>query len=266
MAETRICRKCGQEKPITEFYFRRDNKKYRTDCIKCCNRYGKMYRTAHVEQMQEYNKKYREEHRDELDEYFKNYRKTHLDKYREYNKRSRENWTDEQKQRANERSYEYRKRHSDKPEFRERLREWNRKSSKKRRKKITAYEEARKKNDPVFKLKKQLRNEIRESFNRRGVRKSGHTEDIVGCDLDYLYRHLCMTYFIRYGEEYDGNTIVHIDHIKPLSNAHTEEEVVELCRWHNLQLLKAEDNLYKNDDEFYLLSIEDIIDNNQKEL
>ena len=132
------------------------------------------------------------------------------------------------------------------PDYIERRRTWSRESGKRRRKKITAYEENRKKIDPVFKLKKQIRGEIRASFNRRGYRKSERTEYIVGCTLTELYAHLCMTYRVRYGKEYNAKEVVHIDHIIPLSNAHTKKEVIELCRWDNLQLLTAKDNLIKN--------------------
>ena len=33
--ETRICKTCGIEKEITEFYFRKENNNYRTECKKC---------------------------------------------------------------------------------------------------------------------------------------------------------------------------------------------------------------------------------------
>ena len=157
--------------------------------------------------------------------------------------------TPEQREKVNVAGKRYRDRHKDEPEFIERRRAWNRESTKRRRKKITAHEEARKKVDPVFKLRKQIRNEVRESFKRRGHRKSERTERIVGCSLAKLYEHLCMAYAVRYGKEYDGKELVHIDHIIPLSNAKTEEDVIKLCHWDNLQLLTAEDNLLKNDNE-----------------
>lgn len=40
---------------------------------------------------------------------------------------------------------------------------------------------------------------------------------------------------------------VHIDHIIPLATAKTEEDVIKLCHYTNLQLLKGEDNLSKGD-------------------
>lgn len=245
--ETKKCIVCGEEKPLSEFYFRKDNNKYRNDCKSCNNEQSHRYRLAHLEQEREHSRKYREAHKEELTEYSRNYQKAHLDKFREYNKKARDNWTPEQKERANERSRRSRERRKDDPEYREKIRQWNRESSLRRRKKITAYEQARKKYDPIFKLKKQLRNEIRESFKRRGLRKSAHTEELVGCSIEKLCHHLLMTYEVRYGETYDGVSEVHIDHIKPLSTAHTEDEVIRLCRWDNLQLLKPEDNLYKSD-------------------
>ena len=35
--KTKICTKCGIEKPLSEFYFRKDNNKYRNECKKCNN-------------------------------------------------------------------------------------------------------------------------------------------------------------------------------------------------------------------------------------
>lgn len=33
--ETQVCNKCGKEKPLTDYYFRSDNKTYRKDCKDC---------------------------------------------------------------------------------------------------------------------------------------------------------------------------------------------------------------------------------------
>ena len=40
---------------------------------------------------------------------------------------------------------------------------------------------------------------------------------------------------------------MHVDHIIPLSTANTEEDILKLCNFKNLQLLKAKDNLDKKD-------------------
>jgi len=48
------------------------------------------------------------------------------------------------------------------------------------------------------------------------------------------------------GIEWNGIEKVQIDHIKPLKYAKTEEEVIKLCHYTNLQLLKEKDNLEKS--------------------
>ena len=77
--------------------------------------------------------------------------------------------------------------------------------------------------------------------------KSNKTEKIVGMPLNDLYIYLLKTFKNNYGYEWDGVEAVHIDHIKPLKQCNTEEEVIKCCHYTNLQLLKAKDNLKKGD-------------------
>ena len=58
--------------------------------------------------------------------------------------------------------------------------------------------------------------------------------------------HLLQTFKSNYGYEWDKVEPVHIDHIIPLATAKTEEDIIKLCHYTNLQLLKAKDNLRKN--------------------
>lgn len=241
------CRVCGQIKPIDDFSIRSDTGRRRNECHQCKLHYLKQYRSnpEHKERAHALNKEYRENHREELNKYSKEYQRNHLEDFRIYNKRYRDSMSEEQKQKQNEREKRYRERRKDDPVYLEKKREWDRKSSKRRRKKITAYEQERKKTDLVFRLKKQVRNEVRVAFNRRGFRKSTHTEDIVGTDLMSLYEYLLETYVRRYGEKWDGKTVVHVDHIIPLAMAHSEKDVIRLNHFSNLQLLRGEDNLKK---------------------
>ena len=105
----------------------------------------------------------------------------------------------------------------------------------------------RKETDIIFKLKEQVRDTIKKSF--RGILKGkrGRTKEILGCDLDFFIAYLLKTYKNNYGVDYDNKEKVHIDHIIPLATAKTKEEVIKLCHYTNLQLLKAKDNLSKND-------------------
>ena len=92
-----------------------------------------------------------------------------------------------------------------------------------------------------------MRNLIKHSFERQGYSKKSHTYEIIGTDYETFYNHLLRTFVDNYGYDWDGKEEVHIDHIIPLASAKTEEEIVKLCHYSNLQLLKAKDNLDKSD-------------------
>lgn len=178
----------------------------------------------------EYQKKYRESHK----EYYKKYYQEHKEKIKEQNKQRRlENYDYYiEKEREN-----YIKNHSKKLES---SREWK----KRNREKIRQYEKS-KNEDKLFHLKVQTRKMIRKSFDRKNYNKNSKTQKILGCSYEMLIKHLLQTYKNNYGYEWDYKEPVHIDHIIPLSSAKTEEEVIKLCYYTNLQLLKEKDNLKK---------------------
>lgn len=107
------------------------------------------------------------------------------------------------------------------------------------------YTKERFEKDYVFKLKHQLRTQLKRSFERKGKIKNKHTEEILGCTIDFFIKYLLNTYKNNYGVEWNKKEKVHIDHIIPLAIATTKEEVMQLCNYKNLQLLKAKDNLQK---------------------
>jgi len=49
--ETQVCRKCGLEKSLSEYYFRNDAQKHRRDCKACASSRSKVYRLANPERM-----------------------------------------------------------------------------------------------------------------------------------------------------------------------------------------------------------------------
>lgn len=101
-------------------------------------------------------------------------------------------------------------------------------------------------NDNFYKLKIQTRHLIFKAFERKKYKKDSKTEEILGCDYETFIKHLLETYKNNYGVEWNKKEQVHIDHIIPLSTAKSEEEVIKLNHYANLQLLKAEDNLHKS--------------------
>lgn len=105
-------------------------------------------------------------------------------------------------------------------------------------------------------IKGNIRNLIGQSFRRacKGNHvKSSSTEDILGCTLDFFKKHLENLFedgmeWKNNGRCKDGNcdNVWHIDHRIPLSSAETEQEIIKLCHYTNLQPLWAIDNLKKS--------------------
>ena len=130
-------------------------------------------------------------------------------------------------------------------EHRDFYREYNKEYYQKHKEEINKKRKQRKKNDKIFYLTINMRKSILNSFQRKGYSKNNKTEKIIGLNKEEFVKHLLTTFISNYGYEWDGKEPVHIDHIIPLATAKTEEEVIKLCHYTNLQLLKAKDNLEK---------------------
>ena len=224
--KTKVCNRCGIEKDLNSFRYSFDKRRgkyyYRSTCRMCENNYKKEYRETHKEQISIYMKKYRKEHKDEIKQSWKKYYKNNNNEI----KKQHRIYTKEHKDECHFRSKKWKVNH--KEETRE-------------------YERKRFNTDSIYRAKVRIRNCIRNSFVRKGLVKSKKTEQIVGIHLDDLYYYLLDTFEKNYGYKWDEKEEVHIDHKTPLSTANTEEDVIQLCHYTNLQLLKGEDNLEKSD-------------------
>ncbi len=319
--ETKKCIKCGIEKPLNEFYYRKDTQCYRNECKSCMlakqkeirnkknklrkiekvnkpipiskvcskcqvekpinqfrkNRKGYIFTVCkqcenklnmeryYKRKMQDENYKAVYEAKLEQDKLFKEHRKKCLVCFQvkdlsEFYYRSDineyRNWCKECEKKRTTRFYK-----ENKQDILEKQHKYYRENRETmlQRKKIYAdshkeqlrdyhskYIYNRRKNDDIFHFKSQIRHLINQSFRRQGKQKDGKIEEIVGCDFKTLYKYLLETYKKNYGVEWDGKEDVHIDHIIPLSTANSEEEIIKLCHYTNLQLLKAKDNLNKS--------------------
>ena len=97
---TRICRVCGEEKPLDEFLIRGDSGKRRTECKSCLSKYLKKYRSENKQRISELNRRWTETHKGELSNYRLNWQRNNREKCRAYNKKYSQNMTDEQKEKA----------------------------------------------------------------------------------------------------------------------------------------------------------------------
>lgn len=93
MSKTKICTKCGIEKPATLEYFNKaKNGKYglRADCRECCKKYKKEYRKENKELVKEYNEQYRKNNKEFIRECVKRYRENNKEKVKQSKKLYRE--------------------------------------------------------------------------------------------------------------------------------------------------------------------------------
>lgn len=96
--------------------------------------------------------------------------------------------------------------------------------------------------DALYKLKQIVRCSIRKAASLY-TKKSKRTEQILGCSFLELRAHLESKFLP--GMTWNNQGEWHIDHIRPLSSANCEKEILELCHYSNLQPLWASDNLKK---------------------
>jgi len=83
------CIKCGLEKNVSEFYFRKDANNYRNSCKDCISKYNKQFSDKNKAYYSKHNKEYRLKNRDALIAYSKKY---YYDNFEKIAKKAKENY------------------------------------------------------------------------------------------------------------------------------------------------------------------------------
>lgn len=187
--------------------------------------YDKAYREKNKERIRErknrYMKEYYAKNKDRIKEYQASY-------YKENGERIRErvaNWKSENKDVVDA----YNKRYREEQEH---------------KRKHSEYIKRRRAEDPKYKMVCDVRNMLNNAFNKRmKVGKQKRTEEILGCTIDFFIEYLQSQF--KEGMTIENHGEWHIDHIIPLSSATTEEEVIKLNHYTNLQPLWAKENIVK---------------------
>jgi len=109
--------------------------------------------------------------------------------------------------------------------------------------KINKFYKKKKKTDVLFRLSCNIRCRISNAFKRRSWHKDGGSETLLGCSFKEAKQHI-ESQFIK-GMSWDNYGEWHIDHIIPLAFSKTEDEMIKLCNYNNLQPLWADDNYRK---------------------
>jgi len=177
----------------------------------------------------EYRKKNKEKfiiYAERQKEYRKEYRKKDYEKNKEEHKKKRLKYYHDNREERLVKMSEYKKKNRDKMSAYQR-----------------EYFNNRKKIDPLFKLQNNIRGLIRNSIINKGYRKNTKTFNILGCTYIEFKKHIESMFedwmtWDNYGK-YNGSEKFgwDVDHIIPKSSATTEEELLKLNHFSNLQPL-----------------------------
>lgn len=248
---TKICTHCHAEKPYSEFYRDAGNSTgFSCWCKECSLEYARLRRLGpEGDNMRARDRAHRQEHRDEINARNRERYAQNLERYRGYKKKWRDAHYEDYLRQAKEQRLKhidrvraYKKRYEQ--ENKDKKKKWDKKYRDTHHEHRNEYNRIRKENDPIFRLKHQVGGLILQAFKKGGYSKPCKTAQILGCDYETLYKHLTDTWRANYGTEWNGEPY-NIDHIVPLATAKSEEDIIRLCHYTNLQLLTPEDNLDK---------------------
>jgi hypothetical protein len=125
---------------------------------------------------------------------------------------------------------------------------WTEKNKDKVREYKNSWKRYKRKNDLMYILKDNIRTRISLFFRKRGFDKKESTENILGCKFEFLkdYIELKFEDWMNWDNRglYNGefNFGWDIDHIIPISSAKTEEDIIRLNHYTNLQPLCSKIN------------------------
>ena len=103
------------------------------------------------------------------------------------------------------------------------------------------YRKEKMKTDPIYAFRQRTRSLILTAIKRGGYTKRSTSETILGCTF-LFFRNYIEAQF-KNGMHWDN---IHLDHIRPMSIAKTEQEVLDLNHYTNFQPLFASDNIRKS--------------------
>lgn len=226
------CSKCKIEKELSDF----NKNKVRKDglqsyCKGCKKEYkGQWYKankekiTEYIQDNKEYYKEYSKKWRQANKEKIKERDKQYLEANKEKRKESQRRWQQANKEKLKE------------------YRQANKEKINENRKKT---QRNRKRTDPLYKLKCNLRSRTSIAFKNIGYSKDTKTQEMLGVDWEIVKSHIERQF--TKGMNWNNQGSWHVDHIIPLASAKDEKELLKLCHYSNLQPLWAEDNLSKKD-------------------
>lgn len=111
--------------------------------------------------------------------------------------------------------------------------------------KIAKYRREKRKNDKVFAMADRMRRRINYALSVGGYRKQEKTEQLIGCTWQELCDHIESQFAL--GMNWENRGEWEIDHIVPFASAETEEDIIRLSHYTNMQPLWKSENRRKSD-------------------
>lgn len=202
------CCRCDKEKPFKEFHKNKASKDgFKAACKDCRKIESK--NNYNFEKAKEYREKNKEKRRKQHNDWYSKNREARLKKKKEYREKNKDKL----------KKYRMENKHINREFYQ------------------------RHKDNPLFKLKSSIRSRIRIAIKKQRLNKNTSTAKMLGCTWEGLKEHLESQF--TEGMTWDNYGEWHVDHIKPLALAKTEEELIKLNHYTNLQPLWAKDNLSK---------------------
>ena len=264
----KICPKCGKNKSEDEYTPSRFNKKYGS-CRNCRNIYEKQYRTTHKENIKVSNNKYYANNKDKINAYGQSYYEENKEERLEYHRNNyQENidYYEEYYEKNKGKILENRKGYykENKEEILEKNKIYREQNREKLNKSHREYIRKRLKNDPFFKLRRDVSIAINYGLKRQGSSKLGNScIEFLDYSFEELAEHLEKqfepwmnwnnhgTYSSKTWDDNDPTTWKwQIDHIIPHSKfkySSMEDEIFKEC-WDlkNLRPYSAKQNVREN--------------------
>lgn len=242
----KICSTCKEDKKLENFSKNiRQKDGYNNQCKACYKDIYNRNKEQILKQREEYYKSNKKIICEKQRYLYQKNPKTFKDRRKEYYKNNRE--------KCIERSKEYSSTHKDK--IKKYQKKWKQERIEEHRKYQRLWAKRRAKSDPLFKLQKNIRKSIYYHLKN----KTGKSCEYLGATWEKVLNHLNKN---PYGFTFGGEEL-DIDHIIPLSSATTEEELIQLFNYTNLQLLPSTYNRHiKKDKKFNREHFEDWLKTN----
>jgi len=228
------CITCKKEKQIDSFSKNRSKKDGRQQKCKECE---KDYYWSNRDNIIKKRKESFEENKDLILSKRAEYYKKHQDKKIAYSRAYREK--NKEKDLAYKREHYY----NNKEYYANKHREYRDKNKDRIREYHTKYCAKRRSSDPMYRLVSGIRSRISNICSSMKNKKNWKTFDAIGCNREDFKLYI-ESFFVS-GMSWDNYGEWHIDHIKPLCTAKTEEDVFTLNHYTNLRPMWWFDNLAK---------------------